>query len=101
MKLIVVMSIEQHADELRRLFREHQVPVFSETEVEGFRLHRDQNEGENWFSHRHVGVSSHVVFAFVEADKAGELMDAIAKRTREMDPTNPMRAFQLEVEKAV
>jgi hypothetical protein len=98
-KLIAVMSIHEYADELRRLFREHRVPVFSETDIQGYNLHADPPENSNWFADRHVPVYSHLIFAFTEAGKADELMEAIRKRSSELDPKNPIRAFQLHVEK--
>lgn len=100
MKLIAVMSIEQYAGELRRLFQEHKVPVYSEMDIEGFKWHEEKAENANWFSHRHVGVYSHVVFAFVEAAKADELLEAIAQQAQ-ADPEYSIRAFQLNVERSI
>ncbi|MBL7994926.1 hypothetical protein JNM05_06090 [bacterium] len=101
MKLIVVMSIEEYADHLRKLFITHKVPVYSEAPIQGFKLHQEQHEQDDWFVHRHLTIYSHLIFAFVDADKAQELMSAIDNYSRENKLQNPIRAFQLAVENAV
>ena len=98
MKLIAVMSIEQYAGELRQIFIGHHVPVFSEIPVQGYKSPSTQTERDNWFAHKPVSVYSHLTFAFTGADMAEELMAAIQKKSRELDPLNPVRAFQLNVE---
>ncbi|MBL7958840.1 hypothetical protein JNL27_01235 [bacterium] len=101
MKLIVVMSIEEYADHLRKLFITHKVPVYSEAPIQGFKLHQEQNEQDDWFVHRHLTIYSHLIFAFVDADKAQELLSAIENYSKDNKLVNPIRAFQLTVEKAV
>ncbi|MBX7150141.1 hypothetical protein K1X84_00775 [bacterium] len=101
MKLIAVMSIEEYAGELRKIFSEHRVPVFSETEINGYKLLPEMGEKDNWFSGKHTAVYSHIVFAFVEAQKADELLSAIQEYCKQRDCANPIRAFQLSVEKFV
>ena len=101
MKLIVVMGIEEYADHLRKLFTEHKVPVYSEAPIQGFKLQREQNEQDDWFVHRHVTIYSHLIFAFVDEQKAAELLSAIENYSKENKLNNPIRAFQLGVEKAV
>lgn len=101
MKLIAVMSIEEYAGELRKIFSEHRVPVFSETEINGYKLLPDTRANDNWFAGKHTSVYSHIVFAFVEAKKADELLEAIQQYCKQHECANPIRAFQLGVEKFV
>ncbi len=98
MKLLVVMSIEAHANEIRKLFVEHQVPVYSEAPIQGFRLQAQEPQPDNWFAHGHVQVYSSLIFAFVPADKAHELLDAVRDLSRSLGDQNPLRAFQLSVD---
>ena len=101
MKLIVVMSIEEYAEHLKKIFAEHKVPVYSEAPIQGFKLQREQHEQDDWFVHRHVTIYSHLVFAFVDALKADELLSAIENYSKQEKLINPIRAFQLGVEKVV
>lgn len=101
MKLIVVMGIEEYADHLRKIFMDHKVPVYSEAPIQGFKLSQEKHEQDDWFVHRHVTIYSHLLFAFVDADKAQELLTAIETYSKENKLMNPIRAFQLSVEKAV
>lgn len=101
MKLIVVMGIEEYADHLRKIFITHKVPVYSEAPIQGFKLHQEQHEQDDWFVHRHVTIYSHLLFAFVDDEKAQELLSAIEHYSKEQKLLNPIRAFQLSVEKTV
>jgi len=101
MKLLVVMSIEAHADAIRKLFIQHQVPVYSEAPINGFRLHSQEPQPDNWFAHRHVQVYSNLIFAFVQADKADELLEAVGSLSGKLGDQNPIRAFQLTVDKFI
>lgn len=101
MKLIAVMSIQEYAGELRKIFSEHRVPVFSETEINGYKLLPETGTKDNWFAGKHTAVYSHITFAFVESQKADELLEAIQQYCKQHECANPIRAFQLGVEKFV
>ncbi|MCK6541454.1 hypothetical protein L6Q79_02085 [bacterium] len=98
MKLIAVMTIEQYAQDLRKLFREHHVTIFSESEIRGYRSDATERDPSNWFAHTASPIYSHLVFAFVDESKAAELMQAIRNHGQTMDHDHPMRAFQMHVE---
>lgn len=53
MKLLVVMSIDEHSPEIRTLLREHGVIVFSGTDIRGYRFPEAGGGGDrtNWFGH--------------------------------------------------
>ncbi len=101
MKLIVVMAIEEYTEHLRKIFSEHKVPVYSEAPIQGYKLHQEQHEKDDWFVHRHVAIYSHLLFAFVNEEKAQELLSAIDLYSKANKLNNPIRAFQLGVEKMV
>jgi hypothetical protein len=100
MKLVVAMAIEEHRDVLRGMFRDHQVVVYSEAPIEGFRPAPGPTDPGNWFVSRPDGVFSHIVFAFVEDGTAAVLLDAVRDWNGRERPTNPMHAFQLGVERS-
>ena len=101
MKLVVIMSVDAYADVLERVYAEHQIPVFSEMDIEGFRFDGDEDVEGNWFGSGHSPVYSKLTFAFVSEEQAAELMEAIAVVNREKDLASPIRAFQLAVEKSM
>lgn len=101
MKLLVLMSIEEYAEHLRKIFSEHKIPAFSESEVRGYKHFDHGNKGDDWFPHRPVGLYSHIVFSFVDDAKADEVLDGIEKFSKECDCNNPIRGFTLNVDKAV
>jgi hypothetical protein len=103
MKLLVVMSIDEHSAEIKRLLREHGVIVFSETDIRGYKFHRGEGAGDpdNWFAHTDPAVYSHLFFSVVEADRAQTTMDAIAEYSRKRKLINPIHAFRVNVEQFI
>jgi hypothetical protein len=101
MKLVVIMSLDTYAGDLEKIYAEHRVPVFSEADIRGFRLDNPVLGGRDWFSRPHTPLYSTLTFAFVEAEKAHELLDAIEETNRTVATESPIRAFQLDVERSI
>jgi hypothetical protein len=101
MKLVVIMSVDAYADMLERVYTEHRIPVFSEMDIQGFRLEDDEDVEGNWFARGHASVYSKLTFAFVSETQAAELLEAIADLNSQKALSSPIRAFQLAVEKAM
>ena len=100
MKLLVVMSIDEHSAEIRKLLREHGVIVFSETDIRGYKFAPGGDPGDrgNWFAHADPAVYSHLFFSVVDAERAREAMDAIGAYSTRRMLENPIHAFQVHVE---
>lgn len=101
MKLLVVMSIEEHSPEIRKLLFEHDVIVFSETDIRGFKRAERSPEATNWFAHGDLRNYSHLFFTVVPEARAKDAMDAIAAYSRERGLMNPIHAFRLNVEQFI
>jgi len=101
MKLIALMSIEEYSDVLQKMLVKHKIPVFSGTDVEGYKMTERESLETSWFSGKKSGVYSHLYFAFVAENKADEVMSAIEVYNDSHETINPLRAFQLNVERAV
>lgn len=101
MKLLVLMSIEEYAEQLRKIFAEHKVATFSESEILGYKSFDADAKGDDWFPHRPVGLYSHIAFSFLDDEKANEVLNGIEAFSKECDCNNPIRGYMLNVEKAV
>ncbi len=103
MKLLVVMSIDEHSPEIRRLLREHGVIVFSETDIRGYTFPGEEDAGDrgNWFAHTDPAVYSHLFFSVVEAGRARTAMEAVAAYSRDRGLLNPIHAFLVNVEQFI
>jgi hypothetical protein len=103
MKLLVVMSIDEHSAGIKRLLRERGVIVFSETDIRGYRFAADTggDDRSNWFAHTDPAVYSHLFFSVVAADRAELAMDAIGEYSASRNLVNPIHAFLVNVEKFI
>ncbi len=100
MKLIGVMSLAADHDEVRKLFEDHEVQIFSETDIRGHTTKTLQKYG--WFaSSSEVPLYSILCFAIVPEKQAGPFLDAIAQMRAASESDHPIRAFQVDVERMV
>ena len=102
MKLVAVMSIDTYRDALLRLYRDHAIRVFSEIDIRGH-YHEPASTAADigWFGRTSHPAYSMLTWAFVDDDEAGAFMEAIATFNTTHDPDHPVRAFQMDVERAV
>jgi hypothetical protein len=81
------------------IFRHSGVPVFSATEIVGFKTDEPNNMMDNWFSRGPESFDSLVTFSFTEEAKA----DLVLRMVNEFNVVNktefPLRAFVMPVEK--
>lgn len=101
MKLLVIMSVEAYAPELRRLYVQHGLTVFSETDVEGYHRPDPDAHRTSWFGHDRGADYSKLTFALVPDDQADALLDALAAYNRDVHPERPAHAFLMGVERTV
>lgn len=95
MKLVILGFLEDDAHHVHTLLEEHDVIAYSELPVEG---HGAGSGG--WY-----GVAapyrSRMIVAFLSAPKASELVDAIEACVGCEDSRHPVRAWMVDVERAV
>ena len=103
MKLVVILCIEEHTPEVRKIFKEQKVPIYSKTEAKGYKNREFLPDASNWFSHGGNGTFSEVFFSFIPVEMSNNLMDAVEHFNQEHpDATNyPLHAFELDVTRTV
>lgn len=99
MKLIALLSIEEMRTELTKMLIQHQVSVYSELDMRGYKTDRGDT---GWFGHENlIAAFSTMYLVFTEEAKADEIMKAVAEFNQNHPKENPVHAFQLAVEKFV
>ena len=102
MKLVAVMSLESYRDDLHRIYRDHQIRVFSEIDIEGYHHHQTPPAtAVGWFGGAVPPAYSTLTWAFLPEAQAGDLLDAIEQYNAANDLDHPVRAFQMPVDRAV
>lgn len=100
MKLIVLMSLAQYKDQVRKLFEKHEIHIYSEVEITGHTAETIERYGW-WSFDKDTPIYSTMYFAVVPQAKASGILSDISSRRDEFDPDHPPRAFQVDVEKMV
>lgn len=103
MKLVAVMSLDTYRDDLHHLLRERDVAVFSEIDIEGY--HQSPSEGEEaspaWFGGGTPPTDSTLTWAFLDDGQADALLAAVEDFNERRNLEHPVRAFEMNVERAV
>ena len=103
MKLIVILCIEEHTPDVRKIFAEQKVPIYSKIESKGYKNREFLADKSNWFSHGGNGTFSEVFFSFVPAEISNNLLDAVEHYNQEHPNAKnyPLHAFELDVTRTV
>jgi len=95
MKLVILMYLEDDVPQVERLLAAHEVVAYSELSVEGHGLGT-----AGWYG-KVAPYRSRMLLAFLSAAKAEELTAAVATCDRCKDPSHPIHAWQMDVEKSI
>lgn len=103
MKLLIILSIEEYTDDVRMILANQKVPIYSETEVHGFRTEAYQPDISNWFAKDDHGIYSTLFFSIQNEDCVKRVLEEVKSYNEKKGngQQNPLHAFQLEVEAAV
>jgi hypothetical protein len=105
MKLLIILSIEEYADEVRRILVNQRIPIYSETEIQGCRCDTEGKVADlsNWFANTDTMVYSHLFFAFQDKQSVEKILSEVDhyNRMHGEDLPNPIHAYLLNVEKSV
>ena len=103
MKLMIILSIEEHTKQVRKLLREEGVPVYSETDIYGFNTEEHKPDISNWFAHDHRERFSKLFFSIQTEDAVKRVLEAVRKHNEEHKNAEnyPLHAYQLNVEASV
>lgn len=100
MKLLIILSIAEFANEVRTMMTKNNVPVYSETEMYGFRTEEHKPDIRTWFSQPDQGIYSTLFFSFQDEATVKSILKEVANYNREYkgEHDNPLHAYQLSVE---
>jgi len=100
MKLLMILSVAEYADEVRKLMVQNNVPVYSETEMHGFRTERHKPDIRSWFSQGSHGVFSTLFFSFQDEATVNRILEQVKAKNEACsgERENPFHAYVLGVE---
>lgn len=103
MKLLIILCIEEHEKQVRRLLRDEKVPVYSEINIHGYSNEHHDADAMNWFAHDETERFSKLFFSIQSSDSVKGVMDAVRAYNEKHEGMKnyPLHAYQLNVEDAV
>lgn len=103
MKLLIILSIEEFANDVRKILSRQKVPIYSETSVHGFRMDKHQPDLTNWFANSELGAYSTLFFSIQDEACVERVFEEVKKYNRQSDAgtQNPLHAYSLQVDGSV
>lgn len=100
MKLLIILSVAEFENEVRAMMTKNNVPIYSETEMYGFRTEEHQPDIRSWFSQPDKGIYSTLFFSFQDEATVKKILDDVNKFNRKTNENteNPLHAYQIAVE---
>ncbi|MFZ4524779.1 MAG: hypothetical protein ACOYOE_04300 [Chlorobium sp.] len=100
MKFLAIMGHEETRSQVRTLFKEHQVNMFSSFDIMGCNCENQSVKQQLWWpTDAMPGAYSTLCFAILDDDKADAIMRELEKNPIAVDKDFPARAFLMNVEK--
>lgn len=96
MKLIGIMSLDADVEDVKYIFEEHDVQLFSEIRIKGHTQATIEKHG--WAPATLDTPYSVMCIAIVDKLRADDIMNDITRRIETARSEHPIRAFQIDVE---
>lgn len=102
MKLLIILSIEEYTDDVRKILARQKVPIYSETNVHGFRTDKHQPEITNWFVGDDHGIYSSLFLTIQDEECVKRVIEEVKIYNKETgaEKQNPLHAYSLNVEES-
>jgi len=102
MKLLIILSIEEYTDDVRKILSRQKVPIYSETNVHGFKTEEYQPDISNWFAKDAHGVYSTLFFSIQDEDCVKRVLKEVKEYNKQTgaEKQNPLHAYSLSVEES-
>lgn len=100
MKLFVVTCLKEYLEDVRDIFRQAAISVFSVTDVSGFKGNHHRDLLSDWFASGGADFNSSMIFSFTDAASAEHAMELIKAFNEKSDPGFPVHAFIIPVEQS-
>ncbi len=102
MKLLIILSIEEYTNDVRKILSRQKVPIYSETKVHGFRIDEFQPDISNWFAGEDHGVYSTLFFSIQNEKCVKRVLEEVKAYNKESgaEKQNPLHAYSLSVEES-
>lgn len=102
MKVVVIFCVKAFYDDLKQIYNKADITAYSEFDVKGYtKKKNDKSDASNWFGSGKDHYDSTATFAFLEEEKANELLQQIQEFNSGIDCCSPMHAYMLNVDKFI
>ena len=101
MKLLIVTCLNELLADVKKIFNEAGIDVFSTTDIIGYRNGQTENILADWFASGDEQADSVMFFTFTTESKAARSIELIVKYNKSLKENFPARAFMLDVEKSI
>lgn len=98
MKLLIVTCIREDEREVRKIFHQTGIKLFSVLNARGIKDEPDTNLLDDWFGNQDGETDARVLFSFSMPEAAKHCITLINELNQMLDKSFPIRAFMLSVE---
>lgn len=103
MKLLIILSIAEFSEQVRELMAQNDVPVYSETAMQGHKAGAQSEQVRRWFAQPDIGIYSTLFFSFQQEETVARILEEVrryndAHTRKNQGETSPIHAYQIDVE---
>jgi hypothetical protein len=103
MKLLIILSIAEFSEQVREIMARNDVPVYSETAMQGHKAGRQSEQVRRWFAQPNIGVYSTLFFSFQQEETVARILNEVRRYNETHAEQSeagkaPIHAYQVDVE---
>ncbi len=98
MKLLVVVGANHFSKEIKQIFNDAGISIYSQSNISGHNEKEDENLRGNWFASTSEFQKSVLYFSFTGSAKAESAMELVNRHNENIASESRIRAFIMPVE---
>lgn len=100
MKLIIITAVLEFKKDIKRILKNTDIPLFSYTEITGYRNITKEAKIDNWFPGERHETNSIMFYVFIKKEDTNELFQRVKTFNDKQESLSKVHVAVLDVEKS-
>ncbi len=100
MKLIIITAVKEFEKDIKRILKNTDIPLFSYTEITGYRNISKEAKLDNWFPGERHETDSIMFYAFIKKEDTDELFKRVKIFNDKQESLSKVHVAVLNIDKS-
>jgi hypothetical protein len=101
MEMIVITAVQAYQKDIKSILKEKNVDTYSYLDVKGHKSKVSESKEDNWFASNAGEYDSTLFYAFAEAARVDEVLEAIGNFNTKQEVKSHVHAVVMDIKKSI